>query len=55
MDPAKAPVYYNFQTEAELRAKGLNHAVAGEQPGMSAFLVGKAGDGAQKDGVVSHT
>ena len=55
MDAEKVPVSYNYLSETELREKGLNHATAGEQPGLSCFLRGAAGEGEQKDGVVYHT
>ena len=55
LDPARAPVAYNFQSEAEMEAKGMKWATRGEQPGASCFLKGKVGEGAQEEGAVYHT
>lgn len=42
MDQSVKPVEFNYQTKAELEAKGLGFAASGEQPGLSIFL--KEGD-----------
>jgi predicted dithiol-disulfide oxidoreductase (DUF899 family) len=48
IDPAVAPVEYNYRTQAELeRENDLWRGWSGEQPGMSAFAL--------DDGVVYHT
>jgi predicted dithiol-disulfide oxidoreductase (DUF899 family) len=48
IDPAVAPVEYNYQSQAELeRADDAWRGWSGEQPGMSAFAL--------DDGVVYHT
>ncbi|MET1078015.1 MAG: DUF899 domain-containing protein [Pseudomonas sp.] len=38
LDEAVAPVRYNYRDQAELQRLGLDHHLAGEQPGVSVFL-----------------
>jgi predicted dithiol-disulfide oxidoreductase (DUF899 family) len=52
-DPAVAPVCYNFRTEDELRARGLEYSTRGEQPGISCFVRG--GSGVGEEGRVYHS
>jgi len=54
-DKEKAPVQYNYDNEEELNRKGLSHFTAGEQPGISCFLMGKGGEGGEEEGQVYHT
>jgi predicted dithiol-disulfide oxidoreductase (DUF899 family) len=38
MDESVAPVEYNYRTQAEWQALGMEHHLEGEQPGLSCFL-----------------
>jgi predicted dithiol-disulfide oxidoreductase (DUF899 family) len=55
MDKNKVPIEYNFTDEEEMDKKGLQWHKSGEQSGLSCFLMGKKGEGEQKEGVVYHT
>ena len=55
MDESKVPVMYNYKSKEEMEAKGMMWFTRGEQPGMSCFLRGKAGEGTQEEGAVYHT
>lgn len=55
IDKEKAPVEYNYADEEELSRKGLTFHMAGEQPGVTCFLMGKKGDGNEEEGQVYHT
>jgi predicted dithiol-disulfide oxidoreductase (DUF899 family) len=55
MDESKAPIAYNFDDKETLEKKGLKWNLQGEQPGLSCFLMGKKGEGEQKEGQVYHT
>lgn len=37
-DPEVAPIEYNFRNEAELKARGLDYNLSGDNPGVSVFL-----------------
>jgi predicted dithiol-disulfide oxidoreductase (DUF899 family) len=54
-DKETAPVEYNYQNEEELDRKGLSYHKAGEQPGISCFLMGKMGEGNEEEGQIYHT
>ena len=52
----KVPVEYNYKSKEELEGRGMRFAVAGEQPGLSCFLMGRSGDGGRvKEGQIYHT
>jgi predicted dithiol-disulfide oxidoreductase (DUF899 family) len=52
-DPAVSPVNYNFRSEEELQARGLQYSTRGEQPGISCFVRG--GNGVGEEGKVYHS
>jgi predicted dithiol-disulfide oxidoreductase (DUF899 family) len=54
MDPAVAPVEYNYRSEAQLKERGLAYNIKGEQPGISCFFKGGA-NGIGEAGKIYHT
>lgn len=50
-DEKVAEIEYNYQSKAELEAKGMGHHARGEQPGISVFLKGKGNE----EGQVFHS
>lgn len=56
LDRSVRPVQYNYRTDEELQARGLDFHAAGEQPGASFFILGGGGkDGWGEEGKVYHT